>query len=55
MKTYYVKNMVCDRCKAAVRSAFEQTGASVMRVELGYVDVEEELSDTALAELANHL
>ena len=55
MKTYYVKNMVCDRCKAAVRSAFEQTGATVKNVALGLVEAEQELTDDQLAEVDNRL
>lgn len=37
MPTIYIKNMVCDRCKAAVRSAFECEGIHPECVDLGSV------------------
>lgn len=37
--TLSVKNMVCDRCKAAVRRIVEAAGLRPTRVELGLVDV----------------
>ena len=37
----YIKNMVCDRCKRAVRSVFEETGLQPVQVELGEVEIRE--------------
>ncbi|MBC8155264.1 MAG: helix-turn-helix domain-containing protein [Bacteroidetes bacterium] len=37
--TIYIKNMVCGRCKRAVRELLEGLGFSVTRVDLGEVDV----------------
>ncbi|MCY1514105.1 YSIRK-targeted surface antigen transcriptional regulator [compost metagenome] len=37
----YVKNMVCDRCKLVVRTAFEQQGLHPVAVELGEVELAE--------------
>lgn len=34
-----VRNMVCDRCKAAVRQVLEQQGITPLRVGLGEVEV----------------
>ncbi len=39
--TLYVKNMVCDRCKAAVTRIFADAGISPLSVELGVVTVAE--------------
>lgn len=38
MQTFYIKNMVCDRCKAAVKAAFLRAGATPISVELGTVN-----------------
>lgn len=35
-----VRNMVCDRCKRAVREELEQLGLTVKRVDLGEVDIQ---------------
>jgi len=42
----YIKNMVCDRCKMAVRSEFEQLGLLPLSVELGEVELSRELTET---------
>ena len=39
----YIKNMVCNRCKKAVKELFEQMGYEARLVELGEVDITEEL------------
>lgn len=44
METIYVKNMVCDRCKMAVRSVFDSVGAVVLDVELGVVHIDSPLT-----------
>lgn len=41
MQTFHIKNMVCDRCKAAVRAAFEKEGIKPSVVELGLVQTED--------------
>jgi AraC family transcriptional regulator len=52
MTTLYIKNMVCNRCIAAVKQELEQQGLHPKRVSLGEVDIEEtELSDTQLHNL----
>jgi len=37
--TLYIKNMVCNRCKEAVKSLLERSGLHVKRIELGEVEV----------------
>ena len=39
----YIKNMVCDRCKMVVKSELEQLGLQPLMVELGEVELKEEL------------
>ncbi|MES2557026.1 MAG: AraC family transcriptional regulator [Bacteroidota bacterium] len=41
----YIKNMVCNRCKMVVKSELEQLGLLPLRVELGEVELKEDLSD----------
>lgn len=49
MPKIFIKNMVCERCKMAVRQVFDEAGADVMSVELGEVELKEELrKDTSL-------
>ena len=36
-----IKNMVCDRCKAAVRGVFEKEGVEPLGVDLGVVELDE--------------
>ncbi len=40
----YIQNMVCQRCKMVVKSELEKLGLHHTRVELGEVEVMEELS-----------
>ncbi len=40
---FYVKNMVCDRCKLVVKDIFEKVGAQVLKVELGEIEIAQEL------------
>jgi YesN/AraC family two-component response regulator len=42
MTTLYIKNMVCDRCKTAVRHALEQMGLHPEDVSLGEVTIQED-------------
>lgn len=52
MTTLYIKNMVCNRCIAAVKQELEQQGLHPKRVSLGEVDIEEAaLSETQLHNL----
>lgn len=37
----YIKNMVCNRCKMAVKSVFEKIGLRPVRVELGEIEIQE--------------
>lgn len=39
--TLYIKNMVCDRCKAAVTQVLHNAGLTPLSVELGTASVEE--------------
>lgn len=47
--------MVCDRCKAAVRSVFQEVGIEPESVELGYVDLDEMPSAEALGDIRQRL
>lgn len=47
--------MVCDRCKAAVRGVFEREGVEPLRVDLGVVEVGEDLSADRLADIRHGL
>lgn len=40
----YIKNMVCNRCKMVVKSELEKFGLHPTAVELGEVDISEELN-----------
>ena len=55
MEVLYVKNMVCDRCKSAVRDIFEDEGVRVRSVDLGVVKVENELSAPVLNRISDAL
>ena len=53
--TLYIKNMVCDRCKAAVESLLLGMGLRPLSVGLGEVVVAGSLSDGQRAELSSAL
>jgi AraC-like DNA-binding protein len=40
----YIKNMVCNRCKMVVKSELQKLGLHPLAVELGEVELEEELT-----------
>ncbi len=40
----YIKNMVCQRCVAAVKKALEQNGLHPAGIQLGEVEISEELN-----------
>lgn len=44
----YVKNMVCDRCVMVVRNEIEKAGLHPVQIELGEVEIQEELDKEAL-------
>ena len=39
-KEFYIKNMVCDRCKMAVETIFKKLNATPLQIELGKVNAE---------------
>ena len=41
---YFIKNMVCNRCKKAVRELFEKQGHAPLNVELGEVVISDSLT-----------
>ena len=47
----YIKNMVCSRCKMAVKDQLENNGLSPLSVNLGEAEIEEELSKARLLQL----
>jgi AraC-like DNA-binding protein len=51
----YIKNMVCNRCKAAVRTALEQTGITALTIELGEVRLEQQPQKQQLKQVENRL
>lgn len=52
---FYIKNMVCNRCKTAVQNEFEKIGVHAIAVELGEVETAEEITQLQLSELENSL
>jgi AraC family transcriptional regulator len=44
MRTLTIRNMVCDRCKAAVKRVLEEHQVPVKHVDLGEVELTEDLS-----------
>ncbi|WP_185154999.1 AraC family transcriptional regulator [Dysgonomonas sp. HDW5B] len=49
---YYIKNMVCNRCKMMVKSELEKLGLHPVSVSLGEVDLTEELQPADKVKLA---
>ncbi|MEO8236914.1 MAG: AraC family transcriptional regulator [Flavobacterium sp.] len=41
----YIKNMVCSRCKMVVKSEFEKLGLQTISVELGEVELQNEITE----------
>ena len=55
-QTLYIKSMVCDRCKMAVKQILEQAELHPLTVELGVVTIEEDsLCDEKRVQLAQAL
>lgn len=48
MTTLYIKNMVCDRCKAAVAKVLADLGLTPHAIELGTAEVDGTLDDAKL-------
>lgn len=55
MVKIYVKNMVCDRCKMAVRTVFQQAGLQPEQVDLGEVMLNEQPSEDQLTQIRSEL
>ncbi len=53
--TLYVKNMVCSRCKMIVRDELVKLGIDFLSVELGEIQVKNELTAKQLENLNNGL
>ncbi|MDQ6529750.1 AraC family transcriptional regulator [Flavobacterium sp. LHD-85] len=51
----YIKNMVCSRCKMVVKSEFEKLGLQPISVELGEVELQEEINDAQKEVLLENL
>ena len=51
----YIKNMVCSRCKMVVESVFENLGISPIAVELGEVEVKNDIQENQKQELLKKL
>ena len=52
MTTFYIKNMVCNRCVTAVQQVFEKTGLHLEKISLGEVNVyNETVTDEQLKQL----
>lgn len=51
----YIKNMVCSRCKMVVKLELEKAGLKPLTVELGEVEMEDDLSKEQLLQLDTKL
>jgi len=51
----YIKYMVSDRCKMAVKEILKNLGIHVIQVELGVVEILNELPDNTILQLKNAL
>jgi AraC family transcriptional regulator len=51
----YIKNMVCDRCILVVRQQLDRNGLSYKNIQLGELELAEELSDRQLSILKDQL
>ena len=50
-----IKNMVCPRCIKVVREELEKLGHSIQHIELGEVELKEDLSNSELKEIKSVL
>jgi AraC-like DNA-binding protein len=53
--TLYIKNMVCDRCKAAVKAQLEKNQIHYKSVDLGEVETEGSVPDQKLENFRNNI
>ncbi|WP_035631206.1 helix-turn-helix domain-containing protein [Flavobacterium sp. CF136] len=51
----YIKNMVCSRCKMVVKSEFEKLGLQTISVELGEVELQNEITESQKEVLLQNL
>ncbi|MGG7034958.1 MAG: helix-turn-helix domain-containing protein [Flavobacterium sp.] len=51
----YIKNMVCSRCKMVVKSLFENMGINPVSVELGEVELKNDIQENQKQELLKSL
>lgn len=51
----YIKNMVCSRCKMVVKSVFESMGITPITVELGEVELKNDIEEIQKNELLKNL
>ncbi|MBS1535070.1 AraC family transcriptional regulator [Flavobacterium sp.] len=51
----YIKNMVCSRCKMVVKSVFENIGINPIGVELGEVELKNDIEENQKQELLKSL
>ncbi len=51
----YIKNMVCDRCKMAVSQILTQLNIEVRQMELGEVELNQDLDENTQSTLAKQL
>jgi len=50
----YIKNMVCNRCKTAVKAAIKEAGLQPITVELGEVEIQGNPAPAVLEQLGIH-
>lgn len=55
MTTLYIKNMVCDRCIMAVEQTLKQSGLTVLNVELGKAEIDDNISNVKKEQLSKRL
>jgi AraC-like DNA-binding protein len=55
MQKLIIRNMVCDRCKAAVRRVLEEHGLLVKHVDLGEVELTADVSEDRIEQLRDPL
>ncbi|MEE4197139.1 MAG: AraC family transcriptional regulator [Bacteroidales bacterium] len=49
--TFHIKNMVCPRCIEAVQEIFSSQKANIILIELGKVEIENELTEKQLKDI----
>ncbi|MFV0419591.1 MAG: helix-turn-helix domain-containing protein [Dysgonomonas sp.] len=52
---YYIKNMVCDRCKLVVKTEIEKLGFTLLAVSLGEIELKEQLDELQKQQLIDAL